>query len=382
MDDNDRKLLADNGFSPETFERLVHRLRLDPDAFESAVRERPVAPGRADFTVLPAPSTTQHQALAQAGTRAIMAGQVGAVVLAGGMATRFGGVVKADIPVCNGRSFLDLKLAAISRQAEIVGRTIPVFVMTSIATHARVVEALGRISPSALQVEVFRQSSGLRLTTSGEIFHDRHGYPSLHATGHGDLIFGLRASGMLARFQEMGGRLLAVSNVDNLPATLDPAIVGAHLESGRDVTVEVVHKHDGDHGGVPAWLDGRLQILEDFRLPAAFDRACIPVFNTNTFILSSSAVDRDFNFDWFTVRKQVEGTEVIQFERLLGQITAFLPTMYLHVPLGGPGGRFLPVKDPEELQRRLPEIVATLEAQGILRTSPPSPCDTGPRKRQ
>jgi UTP--glucose-1-phosphate uridylyltransferase len=37
-------------------------------------------------------------------------GEVGAVILAGGMATRFGGVVKAAVEVLDGQSFLELKL--------------------------------------------------------------------------------------------------------------------------------------------------------------------------------------------------------------------------------------------------------------------------------
>ena len=43
-----------------------------------------------------------------------------------------------------------------------------------------------------------------------------------YATGHGDLTFALRASGVLARFRAAGGKILYMSNVDNVAATLDP----------------------------------------------------------------------------------------------------------------------------------------------------------------
>ena len=52
-----------------------------------------------DVSVLPAPGTPSYKELAARGDAAIRAGEVGVVVLAGGMATRFGGVVKAAVPV-------------------------------------------------------------------------------------------------------------------------------------------------------------------------------------------------------------------------------------------------------------------------------------------
>ena len=58
-----------------------------------------------------------------------------------------------------------------------------------------------------------------------------------------------------------------MSNVDNLGATLDPAVIGAPLARGAALTAEVVRKEKGDKGGAPARLDGRPQIIEGFRFP-------------------------------------------------------------------------------------------------------------------
>lgn len=366
MDEAIGSILLENGFSIETFASLANQLRQHQGALSSIAKGELAPPGSGDIIALSAPGTPEHRALVIAGREAIARGQVGAVVLAGGMGTRFGGVVKAEVPALDGRSFLDLKLAAISREAALAGGTIPVLIMTSVFTDARVKELIARLSYPNIRVKVFRQSAAFRLTPSGEVHRDRTGSPSLYATGHGDLTFSLRRSGHLESFLETGGGFLAVSNVDNLPATPAPAIIGAHLHFSKEVTVEVADKHPGDHGGGPVWLDGRLQIVEDFRLPADFDRGTTPVLNTNTFVLSASAINREFDFDWFAVRKQVDGSDVVQFERLLGQITAFLSTLFLHVPRTGTGGRFLPVKDPEELNLRRPEIRTTLHALGIV----------------
>jgi UTP--glucose-1-phosphate uridylyltransferase len=189
---------------------------------------------------------------------------------------------------------------------------------------------------------------------------------SPYAPGHGDLPDTLRRSGLLKSFREGGGRFLFMSNVDNLGATLDPAIIGAHIESGRSLTAEVVRKEPGDRGGTPARVDGVPQIVEAFRFPEGFDQDAIPVFNTNTFVLDAEALDTSFPLTWFVVRKQVDGREAIQFERLVGELTAFLPTQFLEVERTGPDGRFLPVKDPEELARRQPDITALLRARGVL----------------
>ncbi len=298
------------------------------------------------------------------GLGALNRGEVGVVVLAGGMATRFGGVVKAAVPVVNGRSFLDLKVADVHAVSARVGKAIPVFVMTSFATHDAIEAQVARehLAP----IECFPQCVSLRLTASGELFREADGEFSPYATGHGDLTFALRYSGVLERFRAGGGRYLYVSNVDNLGATLEPSVLGAHIRSGASITAEVVRKVPGDKGGAPARLSGVPQIIEAFRFPAAFDQDSLPLFNTNSFVLDAAAIDRDFDLTFFKVEKKVEGETVLQFERLVGQLTAFLPSHFLEVPRSGPTGRFQPVKDPPELEARRADIAAILRARGIL----------------
>jgi len=174
-------------------------------------------------------------------------------------------------------------------------------------------------------------------------------------------LFAARIRGVLDAFRASGGKVLYMSNVDNLAATLDPAVIGAHLASGAKITAEVVRKEPGDRGGAPARVEGVPQIVESFRFPKAFDQDSLPLFNTNTFAFDAEAIDRDFELTFFRVEKKVEDATVIQFERLVGQLTAFLPSHFLEVPRA----RFLPVKDPEELEQRRPDIEALLRARGI-----------------
>ena len=293
-------------------------------------------------------------------------GAVGAVILAGGMATRFGGVVKAAVEVLDGQSFLELKLKDIAAVAERAQATIPVYLMTSFATDDAIREMANSLSTERCPVTTFSQFISLRLTPEGDLFREDSGELPPHAPGHGDLTFALRRSGILKRFREAGGRTLLMSNVDNLTATLDPAVIGAHLESGAALTAEMAPKEAGDRGGAPARVDGKAQIVEEFRFPESFEQERIPVFNTNTFVLDAETIDREFPLTWFAVKKSVDGRPAIQFERLVGELTAFIESAFLRVERHGPDARFQPIKTPDDVEKELPSIVKALRARGSL----------------
>jgi len=340
LDSDTRALLERFGFDAALFASLRERFMsgaLGADANRIAGQVEP--PREGDVQRLPALESDARRQLTARGLEALKRGEVGCVVLAGGMATRFGGVVKAAVPALHGRTFLSLKLGGIRLTAERAQAKVPVFVMTSFATDEEIRRLLPAEQGPFTPATAFAQLVSLRLRPDGELFR-QNGAASPYAPGHGDLTFALRKSGVLARFIADGGKLLYMSNVDNLAATLDPAVIGAHLESGKHVTAEVVSKDPGDAGGAPARVDGTLQIVESFRFPEGFDEAQIPVFNVNSFVLDARAIDRDYPLSWFVVRKKVAGEPAIQFEHLVGEVTAFSPTLCLHVDRDGIDGRF------------------------------------------
>jgi UTP--glucose-1-phosphate uridylyltransferase len=295
--------------------------------------------------------------------------------MAGGMATRMGGVVKALVEAFDGRTFLDLRLRENETWSKMAGRPVPLWLMTSDATDAPIREALtARHAPP--HIATFRQDLGVRLTREGALFLGDDGLPSTYAPGHGDLPDALRRSGLLASFVAAGGKEVWIANLDNLGATIDPAILGLFLESRADVMVEVAPKVTGDKGGIPVWADSddgkghvarRLQVLEEFRLPKGFDAAAVRVFNTNTFLVKAEPLlHADVRWNWFEVEKKVGERTAVQFERLVQELTAAMPAAYVRVPREGSAARFLPVKDHEELARRQDEIRAVAGARGML----------------
>ncbi|HTQ04080.1 MAG TPA: UTP--glucose-1-phosphate uridylyltransferase [Polyangiaceae bacterium] len=353
------------GFDPERLLKLGEKLaRGEVDA--GVVTGRVEAPGPNEVVTPPAAGTPEYAALEERGAAALRAGKVALVVLAGGMATRMGGVVKALVEALPGKTFLDVRLAEIDALARRYGQAPPLWLMTSDATDAGIREALGA-RLDGYQVATFTQSLALRLTPDGKLFLDEKGRPSEHAPGHGDLPDALKQSGLLGRFVEGGGELLLLTNLDNLGGTLDPALIGFHLAHAHPVTSEVVDKLADDRGGIPVRVDGKLRILEEFRIPPSFDPQTVRVFNTNTFYVDARAL-LELEMDWrfFAVKKKVGDTPVIQFERIVNEITSELSTVYLRLPREGASSRFLPVKDPAELERRRPEIAAVGRARGIL----------------
>ena len=359
VDRETQALLDRFGFDEELFETLRARVasgELSPGA--NLVRGSIEPPRTEDVERLPEPGEPGFEEARSAGLDALRRGEVAQVVLAGGMATRFGGVVKAIVPAVGERSFLEVKLTQTRELERLLDVVVPVALMTSFATDEAVrahVAERGLGDPL-----VFNQFVSLRLDESGALFRDDDGRVSPYAPGHGDLLGALRSSGVLERFRRAGVRFLTVSNVDNLGARVDPAVVGAHLLAGRPLTCEVAVK-EGDLGGAPLRVDGRLQLVEGPRIPPGFDQELVSVFNTNTAVVDADSLDRDYDLTWLYVRKTAAGRTAVQLEHLYNELSAFVPTTYLEVPRRGPRGRFLPIKTPEDLaasQGDLRELLA------------------------
>lgn len=277
------------------------------------------------------------------GQEAIDAGQVGVVILNGGMATRFGGVVKGVVEALPGESFLKLKLKDVGR----FGDKVSIFLMNSFAT-AHDTKAHLQDHPSQIHMAI--QSISVRVTPEGKPFRKADGELAFYAPGHGDIFSSMAACADFQTFKKQGGRYLFVSNVDNLAASLCPKVIGSHILGGKQVTAEVAQRYPGDKGGAPVRVDGRVAIVEGFRFPADFDNDALPVFSTNNMVMNAEVFTDNPPLTWFRADKEVEGQPVVQFERLMGEITSFVESAYLHTPRGGDEGRFLPVKIPDDLK--------------------------------
>lgn len=366
--------LAAAGFDRARFLALAGTLTDgDPETrrrTRNTVKGEVTAPRPGEIAELPPAGSPERERLRARGAAALAAGELAFCTMAGGMATRMGGIVKALVEVEGGHTFLDLRLGENRSASERAGRPVPLWLMTSEATHEALTEALAE-KGAPPHVACFMQDLSLRLNPDGSLFLDDQGQPSIHATGHGDLVDALRRSKLLDAFIASGGKYVWITNIDNLGASIDEAVLGHFIEAterGFDVQCEVCAKA-GDKGGSPVHAEGKLQVLEEFRMPPSFDPNTVDVFNTNTFLVRAEPLAKaPMGWTFFEVEKKVEGRPAIQFERLVQEITAHLPSTYLRVPREGVDSRFLPVKDFDELARRKADITAVARARGMARS--------------
>ena len=132
----------------------------------------------------------------------------------GGMATRFGGVVKGIVEAVDGRSFLEWKLL----DAERAG--VPMVVMNSFATDEPTRSFLGARD----DVISFTQSVSLRLNPDGSLFPG----PSPYARAR--RLLRICTTGRAPCPWSAHGD---AHNVDNLGARIDPRVLAAHRAGGH-----------------------------------------------------------------------------------------------------------------------------------------------------
>lgn len=354
----DWALLDRYDFDRERFEREREAMLAGTMSAEAAIVTGKIEPaGDAVVDV-----TFEDEAIRELGAAALARGEVASVVLNGGMATRFGGVVKGVVEVFDGLSFLQLKARDVRRASERHGATIPFVMMNSFATEPASKEHL----PIAENVLAFAQSISVRLTEDQGLFIGDDGKPSYHAPGHGDFFRCIRRSGVLAELSKRGVKYVLFSNVDNLGATVDPSIVGHHIQAGRPMSAEVTQKQRTasgawDKGGAPAYVDGHLELVEGFRFPPDFAQESLPDFSTNNMVFSVDGIDRELPLARHVVKKKVDGRTAVQLESIACEASAILDVTLLRVPREGAHGRFFPVKEPQDLDAMRDRLRERLE---------------------
>jgi len=366
---------------------LLDRFRFDRARFMAAAdaiasEEVDTKSARIVGDIQPAPDVvdvafdSSSEAARAAGVDALRAGAVAAVVLNGGMATRFGGVVKGTVEVYDGKSFLALKALDAAHAAKKWGAPVPLILMNSFATDgatAEHVDARDNLGLPKDDLLSFCQSISIRMNRDGSLFIGDDGEPSYHAPGHGDFFRSLRDAGLVDSLRARGVETVMFSNVDNLGATIDPVIIGHHLLAPGKMSAEVTAKRrtasgQWDKGGAPAVVDGQLQLVEGFRLPPDLPPTFLPDFSTNNFLFDLGALDDDIELARHVVEKKVDGRPALQLESIACEAsaiyddgTAKLPLTLLRVPREGPHGRFFPVKERVDLDALRDVIADRLE---------------------
>ena len=212
----------------------------------------------------------------EAGEAALRAGEIGAVLVAGGQGTRLGfDQPKGMFPIgpVSGRTLFEFfadRLIAVGKRYE---TTIPFYIMTSEATDTETrqyFEANNYLGLDPAQVKIFKQGTMPAVDAeTGQMLLSEKGSLALSPDGHGGTVGALQRSGALDDADRRGVKHLAYIQVDNPLANLcDPTLMGHHLLAKSELTTQVVRKrYATEKVGNVVLVDGKMQIIEYSDLP-------------------------------------------------------------------------------------------------------------------
>lgn len=268
------------------------------------------------------------------GERAIKAGEVAVLTLAGGVGSRWtkgAGVIKAlnQFSDFNGkhRSFLEIHLNKTQQTNTFYTASIPHIFATSHLTHHAIQDALKLERSFGFEGDIFLspgRSIGQRFipmerdlrflweeTAQEKLDENKQkvqdairksliGWAKLKGEGN-DYVDNIAAQ----RFSPLGhwyewsnllrnGQLkkvldaypsvqtILLHNIDTLGANLDPIALGRHLSSENDLTFEVIPRRFEDKGGGLAKINGKTRILEGLAQPREEDELKLSYYNSMT----------------------------------------------------------------------------------------------------
>lgn len=207
----------------------------------------------------------------QRGIEALHAGEVGVLLVAGGQGTRLGfQLPKSLFPIgeISEVSLLQIHVEKVLATSRRYGVAIPLYLMTSPATHNATVQFLDenkRFGLAKSDLFVFCQGSMPVVDAeSGKLLMADIGQLFLSPDGHGGTVAALEASGATRHMCERGIRDLFYLQVDNpLAPICDPELIGTHLLAESELTSLAVAKGDPrDKLGNFAMIDNRLHVIE------------------------------------------------------------------------------------------------------------------------
>jgi UDP-N-acetylglucosamine/UDP-N-acetylgalactosamine diphosphorylase len=225
-------------------------------------------------------SFTPDEARAK-GAEVLRAGQVGMILVAGGLGTRLGfDQPKGMFPLgpLSNRTLFQILLEQLQAVARRYKVRIPLYVMTSPATDEVTRRFLIEHRWFGLPAEdarVFCQATMWAVDDKFEkILMQSPDSLFLGPDGHGGMLAALAKSGSLADAQRRGVKYFFYGQIDNpLLQVCDELFLGSHVLAGSEMTTQVVKKRDPlERVGNVVSIDGKVQVIEYSDLPAEFAR--------------------------------------------------------------------------------------------------------------
>lgn len=264
-----------------------------------------------------------HEHCFDIGKKAINCGNVAYCIMAGGNTQL--GMPKALLRVPRFNiSLLALKLF----QATGTG---PIWVFVDPKSRDNIVDHVrSQVGLNQSRIHFIDQHESYFLTPDNQISFIDYNKPNLYICGDGDLFSALSSSRFLNQFIETSGKYISIVSINNVANDLDPVNVGRHILSNSKVSCKVVKRLSKDYYGVLCNVNGSNQIVEPFM----FYNEGIENFkwlNTNSFIINANINFKPLGHTWNRIKKNINGKLLIQYKRLLQELTCAYDTSYFEV---------------------------------------------------
>ncbi len=172
----------------------------------------------------------------------------------------------------SGRTLFQMHFEQLRALAQRLGRGIPLYLMTSPATHNETVAFLDRHARFGLPAEdvrVFCQGTMPAMDERGKVLLSAKGELFLSPDGHGGMLAAWQQSGCLQDAIDRGLSQIFYFQVDNpLVRVADCELLGFHVLQGAEMSTQVIAKQDPmEKVGNVVQVDGRLMVIEYSDLP-------------------------------------------------------------------------------------------------------------------
>ncbi len=218
---------------------------------------------------------TRDEAIA-VGQAALAANQVAVIIVAGGQGSRLGfHHPKGMLPLgpVSGRTLFQIHFDKLRALNSHYGNTIPLYLMTSPATHAETESFLREhdwFGYPADYVQLFCQGTMPAVDDStGKLLLAGKDRLFLGPDGHGGMLAALQKNGGLDELKSRGIENVFYCQVDNpLCKICDAATIGYHQLAESELTTQAVPKRDAlQRVGNIISIDGQVRIIEYSDLP-------------------------------------------------------------------------------------------------------------------
>ena len=217
-----------------------------------------------------------YRSFQETGEKAIRAGKLAAVTMAGGQGTRLGhngpkGTY--DIGLESHKSLFELLSDSLREQGRNYDVIIPWFIMTSEENNKETIEFFAKHRNFGYEKDknlfFFKQGELPMVDTEGKILIGEDGLIKSAADGHGGIYESLVKNGMTKKMRELGVEWLFIGGVDNcLVKMVDPLLMGIAIQ--KQVTAagkSVVKANPQEKVGVFCKKNGKPSVVEYTEIP-------------------------------------------------------------------------------------------------------------------